>query len=206
MKKINYPTRKRPFNYGYIEKHDWEYRKALRQCRRNKKRYGAAFDNSEAYQLASAICVFMLTHNYPINKAYLYFKAKGVYKNALYEMHPNFPKDIGAENWFDEYFKVEEAAHETICKQMAELDNAHKQELIQFAIPRLQFVFDIKSLYIDIEGEENVDSWLKKTKAIYEQLREGDMTLLIENLWSLYCEDWDTIDDEIKEYYGLVNL
>ena len=201
MKKINYPTRKRPFNYGYIEKHDWEYRKALRQCRRNKKRYGAAFDNSEAYQLASAICVFMLTHNYPINKAYLYFKGKGVYKNALYEMHPNFPEDIGAENWFDEYFKVEEAAHETICKQMAELDNAHKQELIQFAIPRLQFVFDIKSLYIDIEGEENVDSWLKKTKAIYEQLREGDMTLLIENLWSLYCEDWDTIDDEMKEYY-----
>lgn len=116
-------------------------------------------------------------------------------------MHPNFPKDIGAENWFDEYIKVEKAAHEAICKQMAELDNAHKQELIQFAIPRLQFIFDIKSLYIDIEGEEDVNSWLEKTKVIYEQLREGDITLLIENLWSLYCEDWDTIDDEIKEYY-----
>ena len=51
MYKINHPTRLRPFNYGYVLKHDWEYRKALRQCRKNKKQYGVAFDNSEAYQM-----------------------------------------------------------------------------------------------------------------------------------------------------------
>ena len=115
MYKINHPTRLRPFNYGYINKHDWEYRNALRQCRRNKKQYGVAFDNSEAYQLANAICLFMLTHNYPISKPYLYFKAQGVYKEQLFVLHPQFPKDFGGDNWVDEYEKVDVVAKEVIC-------------------------------------------------------------------------------------------
>ena len=200
MKKINYPTRPRPFNYGYIEKHDWEYRKALRQCRRNKKRYGVAFDNSEAYQLPNAVCVFMLTHNYPINKAYLYFKAKGVYKEELFVLHPDFPKDIAAENWIDEYTKVEERAKEEIVKQMAELDNAHKQELIQFILPRLQFISEIQSIYVDDIEDDNQENWLNTIKVMHEELKDGNLNLFLENMWSLYCNDRNQMD-EIDKYY-----
>lgn len=200
MKKNNYPTRPRPFNYGYIEMHDWEYRKALRQCRRNKKRYGAAFDNSEAYQLPNAVCVFMLTHNYPINKAYLYFKAKGVYKEELFALHPDFPKDIAAENWIDEYTKVEERAKEDIVKQMAELDNAHKQELIQFILPRLQFISEIESIYVDDIEDDNQENWLNTIKVMLEELKDGNLNLFLENMWSLYCNDRNQMD-EIDKYY-----
>lgn len=205
MKKINYPTRPRPFNYGYIEMHDWEYRKALRQCRRNKKRYGVAFDNSEAYQLPNAVCVFMLTHNYPINKAYLYFKAKGVYKEELFALHPDFPKDIAAENWIDEYTKVEERAKEDIVKQMAELDNAHKQELIQFILPRLQFISEIESIHIDDIEEDDKENWLNTIKVMLEELKDGNLNLFLENMWSLYCNDRNQMDEIDKYYLSLLN-
>ena len=51
MKKNYHKTRPRPLNYGWIMKHGWNYRKALRQCRMNKKRYGAAFDETEVKEL-----------------------------------------------------------------------------------------------------------------------------------------------------------
>ena len=39
----------RLLNYGLIEKKSKGYRKALRQCKKNKRLYGASFDNSETW-------------------------------------------------------------------------------------------------------------------------------------------------------------
>ena len=41
----------RLLNYGLIEKKSKSYRKALRQCKKNKRLYGAGFDNSETWYL-----------------------------------------------------------------------------------------------------------------------------------------------------------
>ena len=41
----------RLLNYGLIEKKSKGYRKALRQCKKNKRLYGAGFDNSETWYL-----------------------------------------------------------------------------------------------------------------------------------------------------------
>ncbi len=41
----------RLLNYGLIEKKSKGYRKALRQCKKNKRLYGASFDNSETWYL-----------------------------------------------------------------------------------------------------------------------------------------------------------
>lgn len=41
----------RILNYGLIEKKSKGYRKALRQCKKNKRLYGASFDNSETWYL-----------------------------------------------------------------------------------------------------------------------------------------------------------
>ena len=201
MKKINHPTRLRPFNYGYINKHDWEYRNALRQCRRNKKQYGAAFDNCEAYQLANAICLFMLTHNYPVSKPYLYFKAQGVYKEELFVLHPHFPKDFGGENWVDEYEKVDAVAKEVICNDIAALDAEHKNELLQFILPRLQFIVDKESLCPDDCGGPNHGKWLDMIKAMNTELKDGNMNLFLKNMWLLYSCDWSLLDEEDLEYY-----
>ena len=38
-------------NYGCVERNSREYRKALRQCRKNKKRFGVAFDDSETWNM-----------------------------------------------------------------------------------------------------------------------------------------------------------
>ena len=41
----------RLLNYGLIEKKSKGYRRALRQCKKNKRLYGASFDNSETWYL-----------------------------------------------------------------------------------------------------------------------------------------------------------
>ena len=41
----------RLLNYGLIEKKSKGYRRALRQCKKNKRLYGAGFDNSETWYL-----------------------------------------------------------------------------------------------------------------------------------------------------------
>ena len=70
MKKNYHKTRPRPLNYGWVMKHDWNYRKALRQCRVNKKRYGAAFDETEVKELFRSMCIFMEKNAFPIDKVY----------------------------------------------------------------------------------------------------------------------------------------
>ena len=42
---INVEIMKLCLNYGYVERNSREYRKALRQCRKNKKRFGVAFNS-----------------------------------------------------------------------------------------------------------------------------------------------------------------
>ena len=44
-------SNKQIFNWGCIRKHEKGYRKALRQCKKNKKRFGVGFDNSETWNL-----------------------------------------------------------------------------------------------------------------------------------------------------------
>lgn len=44
-------------NYGCVERNSRAYRKALRQCRKNKKRFGVAFDDSETWNIELVDCI-----------------------------------------------------------------------------------------------------------------------------------------------------
>ena len=51
-------------NYGCIEKNTKRYRKALRECRKNKKYYNLkkSFDDSETWNLDIVILKYCLNH------------------------------------------------------------------------------------------------------------------------------------------------
>ena len=95
MKKNNHKTRPRPFNYGWVMKHDWNYRKALRQCRNNRKRYGGAFDETEVKDLFSSMCTFMQKNAFPIDKVLLCF-AKGIFNEEVYNRYPKLKELLEA--------------------------------------------------------------------------------------------------------------
>jgi K+/H+ antiporter YhaU regulatory subunit KhtT len=62
-----YPYKGKRIGYGYIKRGRKEARNAYRECRKNKKLYGASFDNSELWNLDVTFCNFI--HTSEINKS-----------------------------------------------------------------------------------------------------------------------------------------
>ena len=92
-------------------------------------------------------------------------------------------------------------AKEVICNDIAALDAEHKNELLQFILPRLQFIVDKESLCPDDCGGPNHGQWLNMIKAMNEELKDGNMNLFLKNMWLLYSCDWSLLDEEDLEYY-----
>ena len=201
MKKINYPTRLRPFNYGYVLKHHAEYRNALRQCKKNLRRYGTGFADNEAQVLSLSICQFMLAHNYPVNKIYLNFRGYCRNYKKIFELHPELLTAWQTDGYYDQCENVIEIAEQTISQEVAQLDEVRKQELINFVLPRLQFAIEAEELCPEDCGGDNHGDWLQMLKDIHQELQEGNMDLFVKNMWALYCVDWTKVEDDEWDFY-----
>lgn len=199
--KNNHNTRPKPFNYGLIAKHGAGYRSALRQCKKNLKRYGAGFADNEAQVLSLAICQFMLAQNYPINKIYLNFRGYARNYRKIYLLHPELLSAWKTDGYYEECEKVNVIAEQTISQEVALLDEFRKQELINYVLPRLQFAIDAEELCPDDCGGDNHGEWLQMLKEIHQELQKGNFNLFVKNMWALYCVDWTKVEDDELEFY-----
>lgn len=120
------------FNWGCFYKNKKGYRKALRQCKKNKKRFGVGFDDSETWELYWAFITYLYNTRWirehdKILKAYM-FSREEEYVCEKY----NIPEY--------EYQNISEIldnlVHEVFVS-INQLDDEKKQRLSDFLIPRL---------------------------------------------------------------------
>lgn len=183
MKKNNHKTRPRPLNYGWVMKHDWNYRKALRQCRINRKRYGAAFDETEVKYLFSSMCAFMQKNAFPIDKVLLYF-AKGIFNEEVCNRYPKLKELFMGEETIEVIYEIDSIFN----KQIIELDDLYKQKLIAFLLPRLECFADTCMTYPEDWVEEKPEDLDIIVSQIIEELKSNKLDTILKHRRKLYYE------------------
>lgn len=152
------------FNWGCIRKHEKGYRKALRQCKKNKKRFGVGFDNSETWNLDWTFLMYLYNTRWirehdEFLKEYM-FSREDDYICDKY----NIPK-------YD-YQNISEVLDKLIEKvfvSINQLDDEKKKKLSDFLIPRL-IVF--KENLHGYPGNMTEDSWNQYIDDTIEELKQ----------------------------------
>ena len=183
MKKNNHKTRPRPLNYGWVMKHDWNYRNALRQCRKNKKHYGVAFDETEVKDLFTSMCTFMQKNAFPIDKVLLYF-AKGIINADVRERFPKIVDLLRNEESLDVIDEIDALFN----KKIIELDEFYKQKLIDFLLPRLECFADTCMTYPEDWVEEKPEDLDIIVPQIIEELKSNKLDTVLKHRRKLYYE------------------
>lgn len=183
MKKNYHNTRPRPLNYGWVMKHDWNYRRALRQCRINRKRYGAAFDATEVKDLFSSMCTFMQKNAFPIDKFLLCF-ANGVVNEDVLNRYPKLKELFMGEATIEVIYEMDSVFN----KQIIELDDWYKQKLIEFLLPRLQCFADTCMTYPEDWVEEKPEDLDIIVPQMIEELKLNKLDTVLKHRRKLYYE------------------
>ena len=183
MKKNNHKTRPRPFNYGWVMKHDWNYRKALRQCRNNRKRYGGAFDETEVKDLFSSMCTFMQKNAFPIDKVLLHF-ARGIFNEEVYNRYPKLKELFRGEETIEVIYEIDSIFN----KQIIELDDLYKKKLIAFLLPRLECFADTCMTYPEDWVEEKPEDLDIIVLQMIEELKSNKLDTVLKHRRKLYYE------------------
>lgn len=183
MKKNNHKTRPRPLNYGWVMKHDWNYRKALRQCRVNKKRYGAAFDETEVKELFRSMCIFMEKNAFPIDKVLLYF-AKGIFNEDICNRYPKLKELFRGEETIEVIYEIDSVFN----KQIIELDELQKRKLIDFILPRLECFADTCMTYPEDWLEEKPEDLDIVVPRMIEELKANKLDAVLKHRRKLYYD------------------
>mgnify|MGYP006898624730 FL=1 len=166
--------------YSLIEKGTKEYREALRAIRRNYKKYGAKFDNSELWNLDSTIYKYVHLHKlceHPFLEKCIaddsfmydkYWKEQGVTKE---EYHKNYKTYWGKEN----------KLREEVNLQISKLTD---KKFLEFLLPRLKAFKDKTIGYPTYMTFEQYEEYLQSV--IDEIETKGTCTLIYENFNSLW--------------------
>lgn len=176
-------TRPRPLNYGWVMKHDWEYRKALRQCRRNLKRYGAAFDETEVKNLFGSMCTFMQRNAFPIDKVLLCF-AKGEFNKDVCNRYPKLKELFSGE----ETVEVIDEIDAEFNKQIMELDDSYKQKLIDYLLPRIECFTDTCMVYPEFWESEKPEDLDIIVPQMIEELKANKLDTVLKHRRILFYE------------------
>ena len=141
-------------NYGCREKNTREYRKALRECRKNKKRYGVAFDDSETWNLDMVVlqwCYDNHVHTHPIIKRCRFSDwligdyIEDYYADVLsediadFQMYNRLYNEILENVYKDAFVQIRERLNDQFC---------------DFILPRLKRFKEISLTYVYDFGEE----------------------------------------------------
>lgn len=149
-------------NYGCVERNSREYRKALRQCRKNKKRFGVAFDDSETWNMDLVVlrwCYDNNVHPDPIIK-------KCCFSDVLIEdwiqdfFEPEFSEyKCGSE----EYMKLYDTIYRNIIEDIFyEIRTKFRYQFCEFILPRLKRFKEISLIYPSDLGEEGWGKYVQE--------------------------------------------
>jgi hypothetical protein len=164
-------------------KHDWNYRNALRQCRNNRKRYGAAFDETEVKGLFGSMCTFMQKNAFPIDKVLLYF-AKGIFNEDVYNRYPKLKELFRGEEMIEVIYEIDSVFN----KQIIELDELYKQKLIAFLLPRLECFANTCMIYPEDWVEEKPEDLDIIVPQMIEELKSNKLDTVLKHRRKLYYE------------------
>lgn len=147
---------RKKLGYGYREKGTKEIRKAYRQCRKNKKRFGVAFDDSETWNLDE---VFM----------------KFCWDNKI--GRTDFMKwYISNKRWYTDYEKYDEELKNTLdgierlgFSAMWE-DSRKHLKLCNFLVPRL---VRFKQITMGYPCDMTEDEWDRYIESTIEEVKQG---------------------------------
>lgn len=166
--------------YSLIKKGTKEYREALRAVRRNYKKYGAKFDNSELWNLDNTIYKYVHIHKlceHPFLEECIsdnvgfyneYWVQRGITKD---EYHKN------CKTYWDEERKLREDVNLAISKLT-------DKKFLEFLLPRLKAYKDKTHGYPTYMTFEQYEEYLQSI--IDEIETKGTCTLIYENFNALW--------------------
>ena len=155
------------FNYGCREKKTREYRKALRECRKNKKRYGVAFDDSETWNLDMVVlqwCYDNHVHTHPIIKRCRF--SEWLIGDYVEEYYADVLSMHTAN--YQEYYRLYDEIFNNIYKDaFAEIRVRLNEQFCDFILPRLKRFKEICLTYPLDLGEE---AWNQYVQDVIDEI------------------------------------
>jgi hypothetical protein len=166
--------------YSLIKKGSKEYREALRSIRRNHKKYGAKFDNSELWNLDNTIYKYVNLYGlceHPFLKECIsnnvglynnYWKQQGVTKE---EYNKNCKM----------YWEKEEELYKEVNLQISKLTD---KKFLDFLLPRLKA---FKDKTIGYPVDMTFEQYEEYLQSIIDEIEtKGTCTLIYENFNELW--------------------
>ena len=157
-------------NYGLVYKKSRGYRKALRQCKKNKRLYGASFDNSETWYLQIVFYQYCKDRNLSKHKFLKYF--------ANYWHEDKVKKDYMREKGIDSFElenwpiieeRLVSLSNEINQDILQNINNKQREDLCNFLAPRLKAFKDLSMAYpLDLTSEQ-WDQYIQDTINEVEQ-------------------------------------
>lgn len=167
-------------SYSLVKKGTKEYREALRSIRRNYKRYGAKFDNTELYNLDSTIYKYVHIHKL-IDHSYL--EQCGLGDQGRYNKYwekqgvtlDQFNKD------YTTYWEKEDEFYKEVNLAISKLTD---KKFFEFLLPRLKAFKNKSNGYpIGISYED----YQKYLQSIIDEIEtKGTCTLIYEKFNTLW--------------------
>lgn len=166
--------------YSLIKKGTKEYREALRAIRRNYKKYGAKFDNSELWNLDSTIYKYVIIHKLCEHPFLEKCVAGGSFEYSKYWERQGITKEEYDENW-KMYYEKEKELYNEVNLQISKLTD---KPFLEFLLPRLKAFKDNTFGYpVDMTFEQ-YEEYLQSV--IDEIETKGTCTLIYENFNALW--------------------
>lgn len=153
-------------NWGCIRKKEKGYRKALRQCKKNKKRFGVGFDNSETWNLDHTFFMYLYNTRWiremdDFLKAHMFWE-EDEYVCEKYNIPDYEYNDIGI---------ALDTQVNLVFSHIEKLDDSKKKQLCDFLIPRLTVFKENLHGYPACMTEEEWNKYIDDTIEELKQLK-----------------------------------
>lgn len=154
-------------NYGCVERNSREYRKALRQCRKNKKRFGVAFDDSETWNLDLVVlqwCYDNHVHTHPIIKRCRF--SDRLIEDYVVEYYADVLSGHRAD--YQEYYRLYNEILDNVYKDaFAQIRVRLNDQFCEFILPRLKRFKEISLTYPSDLGEA---AWNQYVQEVIDEI------------------------------------
>jgi hypothetical protein len=170
--------KKNYLNYGFIERGSKYHRKALRQCKRNKERYGVGFDDSETWNLDATFARYILSKNYNVDKSILHALSTVGLPDLVGNLYAVCP--LSNRDTFNTHY---DNILNKLLKDINNLSDINKIDISNFIYPRLLRFADITNGYPF--GWNNItkhDEWIDYVKITAEDIKNLDFKKFILNI------------------------
>ena len=154
------------FGWGCVYKNEKGYRKALRQCKKNKKRFGVGFDNSETWNLDHTFFMYLYNTRW-IRKMDDFLKAHMFWKDDEYVCEKYNIPDYEYQN----IAEIENKLISDVFISINQLNDEKKKQLCDFLIPRLIVFKEKSNSHPASMTEEEWDKYIDDTIEELKQLK-----------------------------------